>query len=110
MKKENPNKWGDVSAKIPYAFFFPRNGEASPRSLRKFSPGAANRSSAILGAAAPDSFSKTRVKIKEPLKQNWRLSWLFATPPVSQNARACQKYRMNDGPTRVSTGSAPPKC
>lgn len=34
----------------------------------------------------------------------------FAAPPVSQNARACQKYRMNDGPTRVSTESAPPKC
>lgn len=66
MKKENPNKWEDVSAKIPYAFFVvPRNGEASPRFLRKFSPGAANRSSAILGAAAPGSFSqKTRMKIK----------------------------------------------
>lgn len=63
MKKENPNKWEDVSAKIPYAFF-PRNGEASPRFLRKFSPGAVNRSSAVLGAAAPGSFSKTRMKIK----------------------------------------------
>lgn len=64
MKKENPSKWEDVSAKIPYAVFSTERWSQPPLSVCKFSPGAANRSSAILGAAAPGSFSKNQCENK----------------------------------------------
>ncbi|CAB1427461.1 unnamed protein product [Pleuronectes platessa] len=79
--------------------------------LRKLIPGAARSSSAVLvGSGARLRVPKARVETRSPLTARRRLSWRSAPPPVSQSARACQKYRMSDGPPRVSTGSAPAQC